>query len=137
MSAEAILTALLLPDAAVTAIVGDSVCHGTLPERLGPPALVLRLVSDVPQHDVALSQAQVLMAARVQVDCITEASAFAQRVALRLAVERACHGQRGTVAGFSGVTVRFLNQGPDLPHERAGLAACSVDFRVTYLQPAA
>lgn len=135
MSSEAILTALLRADAAVAALVGDSVCHGVLPERLGAPALVLRLVSEVPQHDVSLTQAQVLMAARVQVDCITEVSAFAQRVALRLAVQRACHGRVG-LPGYGGVTVRLLGLGPDLPHERAGLAACSVDFRVTYLQAA-
>lgn len=136
MSAEAVIYALLSTDDDVTAAVGTRIYPEMLPEGRPAPALVYRLISQVQQDDVALDQAVQLMTARIQVDAIASNESYAARKALLLAVRRACHAQRGTIAGVAGVVVRALFEGPDLQHERAGLSSGSIDFQVVFQQAA-
>jgi len=136
MSAELVISTLLSAAGSVTAIVSERIYPDFLPESKAAPALVYRVVSDVPHDDVAQAQVQRTRRARVQVDAIASSDAYAVRKALLVIVRQALHGQIGTIAGIVGVVVRELITGPDLPHERAGLSSSSIDFQVVYQQAA-
>lgn len=136
MSAEKVIYALLTGAPAVVAQAGARIYPEYLPEGINALAIVFRLVSDVPVDDVAQAQLVRTRRARVQIDVVSATDAHLQRKTAVRAIRSALHGQIGMVAALPGMVVREILTGPDLPHERAGLASSSIDYQVVYQEAA-
>lgn len=71
---------------------------------------------------------------RVQVTA--RAADGVQREAVLQLAHDACSGKLGTIAGYDGVAVLSAGTGPDFEDDAASIFMGSVDFRVTFNQPA-
>jgi hypothetical protein len=109
MSAQAIAYALISAAAGVTAIAGARVYPAMLPEGVGLPAAVVRLVSNTRVGAIDAAATQHLYRARVQVNAL--AADFVQAQSLRQAVKAAMKFQRGAIGG---VTVSSIVDDVDL-----------------------
>lgn len=132
MSAVAILRAMLTANASLTAVIPAArIVAGVLPQATTLPALALTEVVTTEMPHIDGSAPTTLVDGRVQ------ATVFAKdypsvKSALAL-VRKACNYQRGTLAGFSVVSVRRLSNGPDFGDD--GMCMQSVDFSVIYYEP--
>jgi hypothetical protein len=134
MDAVAVMRALLLAHAPLTALVGDRVIAGTVPlSAVAPVAVGLSEVGRNDAGTVARSGPTTLVTARVQVT-VYATSYPAMKAALNAA--RLGSGVfTGTIVGVRVLSVLRDSVGPDLSDEEPGIAEQSRDFIVAYLEP--
>lgn len=134
MDAVAVMRALLLAHAPLTALVGDRVIAGTVAlSVVAPVAIGLNEVSRNEADTVARSGPGTLVTARVQV------TVYATTYPVMKAALRAAKLGSGVFTGvIAGVQVRSVlrdSVGPDLSDEEPGIQEQSRDFMVAYLEP--
>lgn len=133
MNAVVVIRALLLAHAPVTAIVGQQVFAGDVPQGVVLPAIGLREISRVEQATASLAQSTVMVTARVQVT--VHAKSYPEQKALLQAAKLSAGSHTGVVAG---VTVRSVTRdivGPDMSDAAAGIYEQPRDFKVVYIEP--
>jgi hypothetical protein len=134
MDAVAVMRALLLAHAPVTALVGDRVIAGTVPmAEIAPAAIGLAEVGRNEVGTVSRGGPAALVTARVQV------TVYATEYPLMKAALNAARLGPGVFTGMiAGLDVRSVlrdSVGPDLSDEEPGVSEQSRDFMVTYLEP--
>lgn len=136
MDGEAVIRALLVADAAVTALIGSGAAAraypNELPEDAGLPALVHSPVSTVDDPTIDADGPKHV---RSRVEVVVLASDLAVHQQLVRAVTAACRYQRGTIAGVSVVAIYRSRVGERLRDEETGVYGQPVDFSVTYIEP--
>ena len=134
MDAVAVMRALLLAHAPLTALVGDRIIAGTVPlSSVAPVAVGLTEVSRNDADTVARNGANTLVTARVQVTVY--ATTYP---AMKAALSAARLGSGVFTGAIAGVQVRSVlrdSVGPDLSDDEPGIAQQSRDFIVAYLEP--
>lgn len=126
---EQAFIALLLSDSALVALVGDRIKWGTLTQGSVNPAVVLHLISDVPDYHMLGPSG--LVESRIQIDCRGTSKASAKAAAN--AVQDLLSGYTGTVGSikFQGIfkdSERSSFEKPTNGSEAFHLA--SADYRV-------
>lgn len=127
---EEALKTLLLATSAISAIVSDRLTWLVRQQASALPALVLNVVSNVPEYsdegEAGISQA------RVQVDCW--GSTYASARALARAVKDRLSGTAETVAGveFSAAWVELEQDLYETAAAGAPLYRVSLDFMITH-----
>ncbi len=129
MHAEKVIRALLMQDAAVTALVGDRCYPVELPEGCLLPALVLDHIST---SDVGTISAGSYGLCQSRIEAKVLASSYVQQKNLTAAVLVACRYQRGVIAGVRVASVIRALTGPDLRDTDRGVFYQSTDFHVTF-----
>lgn len=133
MSAAVVIRALLLAHGPVSAILGDRVHLGDVPQDEALPAIGVREISRIEQPTASLSESTVMVTARVQVTIHTKS--YKEQKELLQAAKLAAGPHTGTI---SGVTVRSITRdivGPDLSNQAAKTFEQSRDFKVVYIEP--
>lgn len=130
MYAESALHALLSANAPLAALVGDRIYPHALPEGCVLPALVVELVSDVPQPTLDATAGYGLSQARMQVTGL--AATYPGLKDLLAAVVSACNYQRGVLAGVRVNSIARALTGPDMADDDRTVFHQSIDFLVTY-----
>lgn len=131
MSAEKIIFALLSAHTALTNVVPVArIGPGPLPQGIALPAVATNLVSNVPRHTVSTAEAKRMHRSRVQ--CTALAGTYASQKALIRLIDDACRYRRGTVAGFTAVSVLPDIEGPDFRDDDAKVYMQTIDFLVAY-----
>lgn len=97
------------------------------------PSLLVTRVSRAKRQFLA-PQSVWLVTERVQVTA--HANNGQQRAAILGAVERAGSDKTGTIAGYANAAVLFAGGGPDFMDDAASIFMGSVDFRVSFNEPA-
>jgi hypothetical protein len=133
MSAEKVINTLLKADATVTGFVADRIYPEQLPQNCALPAIVIEAVSstDAPVLD---ARAGDLVKARIQVTVL--AADYATKKQIMRAVWQALRYQRGTVDGVSVTSITRSLEGPDQRDDDRGVTLQSVDWLVTFYDPA-
>ena len=132
MDAVFVLRALLLAHGPVSAIAGDRVTAGDVPQGEVLPAIGIKEISRSEQATASLSQSTVLVTARVQVTI--HAKSYRVQKELLQAAKLAAGPHTGVIAG---VTVRSVKRdivGPDLSNPDAKTFEQSRDFKVVYIE---
>jgi hypothetical protein len=98
MTAGEAVYSVLTGDAGVSAIVGNRIFPGVIPEGSLLPVIVYSVISDVPENSLTGSVATRAVNARVQVDCYARPTSaggggYAQVQALAAAVDSALASQ--------------------------------------------
>lgn len=133
MSAVDVVRALLMEHAPVRALVdAKNIVLGTVPQGAPLPAIGIREISCVELGTVSLSQAAVLVRARVQVTVM--AKNYANQKAVLLASKLGPGAHTGEIAGIAVRSVMREPIGPDLNDDDAGIFQQSRDFIVTYVE---
>ena len=134
MDAVAVMRALLLAHAPLTALVGDRIIAGTVPlSAVAPVAIGLSEVGRTEVGTVARSGPTTLVTARVQVTVYAEKYPI-----MKSALNAARLGSgvfTGLIAGVQVLSVLRDSVGPDLSDEEPGISEQSRDFMVSYLEP--
>ncbi len=134
MSGVAIVGELLTASAPLTAEVpAAQIKAWKLAQGSALPSIIVTRVSRIKRQFLA-AQAVWMMTERVQVTVRT-ASGQHRETILRLA-ERACADRYGTIAGFDSTSVLLAGTGPDFMDDAASIFMGSVDFRVSFNEPA-
>ena len=128
-SAETVIKSLLEADSAVGALVSSRIYGSARPESDALPALVFEEISDVTRESSLNSAGADLMAARIQVTCIS--AGRAQLKSLKAAVWAACHKKSGT---FSGTVAQSVvgSAGPSSYDPETQIYEQHLDFSVMY-----
>lgn len=134
MDAVAVMRALLLAHAPLTALVGDRIIAGTVPlSAVTPVAVGLSEVGGNELDTVARAGASALVTSRVQ------ATVYATNYpVMKAALNAARLGDgvfTGVIAGVKVLSVLRAGIGPDLSDEEPGIAEQSRDFMVSYINP--
>ena len=133
MSATAIMRALLLAHAPLTALVPAArIVNGDVPAG-SLPAIGVREISSIERDSVARAGNSVITA-RVQVTVY--ATCYTEQVAILKAAKLAPGTHTGVVAGYEVRSVLRDIVGPDLGNDAAQTFEQSRDFKVTYVEPA-
>lgn len=130
MYAEKALTALLSANAPLITLVGDRIYPHALPQGCALPALVVELVTDVPQLTIDPTAGFNLNRARMQVTVL--ASSYPDQKNVLAAVVAACNYQRGVLASVRVNSIVRAVTGPDMTDDDRTVFHQSVDFFVTY-----
>lgn len=130
MSAEAAVYALLSAAPAVTALVGDRIYPGQLPEGQRLPALVIEHISSVRLGRLDAQAPTHPTQTRVQINLI--ASEYRVLKALRDAVTAALQFQRGALGGGAVIAILPDQAGPDLVDAGLGAFFQPLDFLVVH-----
>lgn len=134
MDGVMIVRALLVADAAVLALVpAERIVGGDIPQGVPLPAISIHEVSAVRTGVIGGKVAGALSRARIQVspNCKT----YGAVKQLRRAIDRACSGQSGQIAGVKVSAVLFDSVGPDFSDDAKEISAQPIDFIVTYTEP--
>ena len=134
MSGVAITRALLVANSALIAQVPSArIFSGVVPQATVLPAIsVMEVVStEVPTIDATAPTT--IVDSRVQVTVI--ASTYPNAKTVHALARKACNYQRGTLAGYSVISVRRVNNGPDFTDPEAQICIQSIDFSVLYHEP--
>ena len=134
MSAEKVITALLLASADVVALVADRIGYGPLEQNTGLPALATNLISEQRRNTSSTAESSQLMMARMQVTVL--ARSYDEQKELINLVDAACRYKRGTFAGVPGVSTLPELRGPDMRDDDARVFMQTIDFMVAYLDQA-
>lgn len=133
MDAVAVMRALLLAHAPVTALVGTRVIAGTVPGGTTLPAIGLSEISRYDADTVARNGATTLVTARVQVTVY--AAAYPAMKAVLNAAKLGSGVFTGLIAGVQVRSVLRDGVGPEIPDDEPGICEQSRDFMVAYLEP--
>lgn len=129
MQAIAIFNALL-GTAGVTALVGQRIYPVELPQGGALPAIAIDAEPDVPLPTIDAAAGYNLRQVQVVVHLVAKTAATL--AALQTAVETACNFQRGTVAGYSVVTVAAGTVGRAETDSAVTLWYLPLNFTLTY-----
>lgn len=129
MSAVKVIRALLVASPEVTAIAGDRVYAGDVPQDAVLPAVSVTEVSNVRIGAIDAQAEFSLVTSRIQATVMSKD--YPSTKPLLDAVRRACDFQRGVIAGVDVASIERDTIGPDLTDE-AGNHFKSIDFKVTY-----
>lgn len=133
MSSVDVVRALLMGHLPVRALVqAKDIVLGTVPQRAELPAIGIREISRVELATVSLSQAAVLVRARVQVTVL--AKTYDSQKALLQAAKLGPGAHTGEIAGVAVRSVMREQVGPDISDDDAGIFQQSRDFLVTYVE---
>lgn len=133
MSSVDVVRALLMAHAPVRVLVdAKNIVLGTVPQRVELPAVGIREISRVEMGTVSLSQAAVLVRARVQVTVL--ANTYDSQKALLQAVKLGPGAHTGEIAGITVRSVIREQVGPDISDDDASIYQQSRDFLVTYVE---
>lgn len=133
MSAEQIMHTVLTAATAVTAVVGARIYPGELPQGTAMPALGISHISTVQVPRIDASAPQTLVQSRIEVTVLSK-----DYVALKDLVNKvraAGNYQRGTIDGFSVVSMTRETIGPDMRDSDLTLFTQTVDFVVVWFEP--
>lgn len=131
MSAEKIIFALLAAHAPLVAVVPASrIAPGPLPQGVALPAIATNLISNRARHTVSTAEARRLWISRMQCTALT--ASYAEQKRLIRLIDDACRYKRGTIAGFTGVSVIPELEGPDMRDDATVVYMQTIDFMVTY-----
>jgi hypothetical protein len=128
--AEGAVYALLSAAPAVTALVGDRIYPGQLPEGEALPALVIEHISSVRLGRLDAQAPTHPTQARVQVNLL--AASYPALKALRPVVMAALQFQRGAVGGGNVIGIWPDAAGPDLVDHQLGALHQPLDFMVVH-----
>ena len=126
------LRALLLADAAVTGVCGGRVHWGARPQASSLPALVLYVISKLPDYNLAAPSG--VADTRVQADCW--GIDYAGAKALQRAVEGVLSGYSGDIGGthFHGIFQAGARETRDGGEDEAERPfRVSLDFIITHI----
>lgn len=131
MSAEAI-TATLLTDASITALVGDRVALGQLPTNTIYPAIVYQIITVTPRPALSAQQSAQLEHARIQINPI--AATLDQVMQMHAAVRTLFDFRhQATIAGKTVVSLR--RAGGSAPYDKdddMGLWTQPADYMLSW-----
>jgi len=130
MSAEKIIRTLLTSAAPVTALVSTRIFPGELPQGTTLPAIGLSHITTVEAPTIDAQAAYTLVQTRVE--CVALAKTYAEVKTLISAIRAACNFQRGTVAGFTVISVRRDMVGADMRDTDMTVFGQTIDFMVTW-----
>lgn len=130
MSAEAAVYALLSAAPAVTALVGDRIYPGQLPEGEPLPALVIEHISSVRLGRLDAQAETHPTQTRMQVNLI--ANQYRVLKAMRDAVTSALQFKRGALGGGAVIAILPDQAGPDLADPALGTFFQPLDFLVVH-----
>lgn len=134
MSGVRIVGALLTDFAPLAALVpATQIKAWKLAQGAPLPSLLVTRVSRTKMQLLA-AQSAWMVTERVQVTARTGSGS--QREAILGLVEHACTDKIGTIADFTDVAVLFSGGGPDFMDDAASIFMGSVDFRVSFNEPA-
>lgn len=132
MSAVAIMRALLVADAALTALVPVArIVAGDVPEG-SLPAIGIREISGIEQDTVSRS-GNSLITARVQVTVY--ATSYPQQKAVLKSAKLGAGVFTGQIAGYAVRSVLRDSVGPDMGDPQIPSFEQSRDFKVTFIEP--
>lgn len=121
-----LITAALLGDAGVTALVGTRCALAQLPPDTAMPAVVYQIVSDSPEHPINSAAGPQRMRSRAQITALAATPAGVE--ALLAAVRTACGFKSGTYAGKAVIATLRDIAGPITKDNEAGVWYGSQDF---------
>ncbi len=130
MSAEIVITSLLLAHAPLTAVVGTRIMPGPLTQGTALPAIATNLISNLRRNTVSTAEAVQMMTSRMQVSVF--ARSYAQQKQLIGLVGDACRYKYGTISGIVGVAVLPDLEGPDDRDDASTIYMQTVDFMVSW-----
>lgn len=137
MRAEAVIDALLVADAGVTALLGGTfpatrIYPSRIPQNTAMPAVAYQLVSGYELTPINAPAGQQLMRSRVQVTAM--AKNYPEVKAVIEAARIACLYKSGLIAGVRVLAVLRDSMGPDLRDDELALYIQSIDFIVTHYE---
>ena len=132
MSAVKVIRALLLAHAPVTALAGDKIFAGVIPQATVLPAIGIKEISRIEKKTVGLNGPTVLMTARIQVTVL--AKSYPDQKVLLQASKLGPGAHTGVIAGVAVRSITRESVGPDLSDEEIGVFEQSRDFKVTYIE---
>jgi hypothetical protein len=130
MDGVMVMRTLMLDLPALTALVGDRIAAGVIPQNMVLPAVSITEVSRTEPDTVARAGGPVT--ARIQVT--VHAKSYPQQKALLKAAKLGPGVRTGTIAGVAVRSVLADTVGPDLSDEAAGIFEQSRDYKVTYVE---
>ncbi|MGQ5524256.1 DUF3168 domain-containing protein [Chitinimonas sp. PSY-7] len=130
MAPEKILHALLRDSAGLVALVQNRIYPLRRPQGDPLPAVVYRLISEVPSGVIDQSAGPALMTARVQIDALASNYSLLKQVIEQ--IKNACHLKSGTVAGCHLVSATLELAGPDDWIDDPQCFVQPVDIRLIY-----
>jgi hypothetical protein len=132
MSAIKITRALLVADAALTALVpANRIVAGVPAQGVALPLIALTEVSRV-DRNLVTGSATARVTARVQVTVM--ATSYPAQKTLLGAVRHAARSKVGTLSGVSNVAIQLDGTGPDLMQSDTSIYQQAQDFRVTFTE---
>jgi hypothetical protein len=132
MSAEKVINALLTADAALAALVGDTILPGVIPQGTPLPAVAYNHISTVERTTVAMNETTTLCTSRIEV--AVQAKTYPSQKEVLKAVRKACKNKSGVIAGITVHSVTVDTVGPDMRDDDAGIYMQTQDFKVTYTE---
>lgn len=135
MDGVAVIRALLLAHAPLTALVGDNVVAGTIPAGTALPAVGIKEISRFGMGTVANDGSTTLVTARIQVTATSGGDDYPQMRAVLAATKLGAGTFTGMTAGVYVCSVLEDGVGPELTDDAPGLNQQSRDYKVTYREP--
>lgn len=132
MNAVIVMRSLLLAHAPVTALVGQQVYAGDIPQTATLPAIGIREISRVEQDTVARSGPVTLVTARVQVTVY--ATSYREQKDIINAAKLSAGTHTGTIAGVEVRSVLRDSVGPDMGDPAIPTFEQSRDFKIAYIE---
>lgn len=133
MSGVAVITNRLLAYSALTAVVPASQIYpGIIPDGTPLPAIAVSLVDALPRNTVSMRESHGVSRDRVQVT--VQAETYPAKDQILALVLRACPNQRGTINGFSVLSILPDGVGPDIDSINPNIFVKSRDFIVAWLE---
>ncbi len=133
MDGVAVMRALLLAHAPLTALVGDNVVAGTIPADTALPAVGIKEIGRYGADTVARAGATTLVTARIQITATS--GDYPQMKAVLAATKLGAGTFTGMTAGVYVCSVLEDGVGPELTDDAPGLNQQSRDYKVTYREP--
>lgn len=142
MSGVAVITYLLLHDAAVTAVIPAArISAGPLPIKTVLPAIEVAHASGMPHLSLAMSEPGRMHRDRVQVTALfktgegaPQGAGYPGMAALLRLILAACPNQRGTINGIAVDSILPDIEGPDVPYPDEQIVSRSRDFIVNWTE---
>lgn len=139
MIPEKIINTLLTAEAEITATVGTRIYPGRLPKGIPLPAIICRRIDVIQLHrplSVTVGSFYLCRARmRVAVLTATEGGYVTAQTLLQL-VRRVVGNKKGLVAGYDGTHIGPPLLSPEAPDDEPGISVDTVDFAITYREPA-
>lgn len=132
MNAVVVMRSLLLAHPPVTALVGQQVYAGDIPQTVTLPAIGIKEISRDEQDTVARSGPVTLVTARVQVTVY--AKSYPEQKVILNAAKLGAGTHTGTISGVEVRSVLRDTVGPDMGDSSIPTFEQSRDFKVAYIE---
>ena len=135
MYAEKAVYAMLTAYAGLTALVGSRIYSGgVLPQGCALPAVTAQMIGSSSLQTIDANGGYNLMRARIQLTVF--AKSYPAQKTLMEQVRKACNNQRGVWAGVTVISALRDTVGADLRDDSKQIYEQTLDFQVTYQEPA-